>query len=67
MWPFRRYGLLWVIYIVVGLFVASNENYLDNVNTVREVISAILAVLLWPLVLVGVDFHVNLEAVVSLR
>jgi hypothetical protein len=66
MWPFRRYGLLSVIYLIVGLFVASNENYLDNVNTVREVFSAILAVLLWPLVLIGVDFHVDLDAVVRL-
>jgi hypothetical protein len=67
MWPFRRFGLLSVIYIIVGLFVASNENYLDNVNSVREVISAILAVLLWPLVLIGVDFHVSLDAVITLR
>jgi hypothetical protein len=56
-------GLGVSIYIIVGILVAAgvigNDNYLAHVNTFKEVIDAILAVILWPLVLLGVHFHVG--------
>jgi hypothetical protein len=58
-WPWN-YGLLWIIYVLVGFFVASNENYLDQVDTVEEFFSAVLAVFLWPLVVLGADLHLGL-------
>jgi hypothetical protein len=57
MWP--RSSLLSIIYLVVGIFVASNHDYLDNVDTLREILSAIFAVLLWPLILLGADLHLH--------
>jgi hypothetical protein len=54
-----RGNWLGLIYVVVGLFVASNEDYLGNVDNLRRTVSAVLAVLLWPLVLLGVDVHIN--------
>jgi hypothetical protein len=47
--------LIPVIYLVIGLLVASQHSYLSNLNTVNRVLSAILAVVLWPLVLLGVS------------
>ena len=54
-----RIGILGAIYLVVGVVIASNKNYLQDVNTVREIVSAILAIVLWPLVLIGVDLHIR--------
>jgi hypothetical protein len=51
--------LITIAYLIVGLIVAANENYLRNLDTVRRVISAILAIVLWPLVLLGVDLHIR--------
>ena len=56
---FRFRTLLTVAYLIAGLIVAANDNYLRNLDTVRQVISAILAIVLWPLVLLGVDLHIR--------
>jgi hypothetical protein len=55
----RRVPLLLLVYLVIGVVVAYSENYFDNVERTRQLISAILAVLLWPLVLVGFDVKVT--------
>jgi hypothetical protein len=51
--------LIAVVYLAIGLVVASNNNYLSNLNELSTIISALLAVLLWPLVLLGVDLHIG--------
>jgi hypothetical protein len=43
----------------VGVAVAAINDYFDNLNTVGRVISAILAVVLWPIVLLGFDITVR--------
>ena len=45
----------WIAYLVVGLIVAADRNYFDHLDNVDNVASAIFAVLLWPLLLLGVD------------
>jgi ABC-type anion transport system duplicated permease subunit len=55
----RRIPLVLIIYLVVGVVVAYAENYLDEVETTKQLLSALLAVLLWPLVLVGFDVKVT--------
>jgi hypothetical protein len=55
----RRIPLLFVVYIVIGVVVAYAEDYFDNVEKTKQLISAILAVLLWPLVLLGFDVKVT--------
>jgi hypothetical protein len=55
----RRTTLLFVVYLVIGVVVAYSENYLENVDRTKRLISAILAVALWPLVLVGFDVKVT--------
>ena len=58
--PRGRYpSLLGLIYIIVGVAIASSHHYFRSLDTVREVVSAVLAVLLWPLILLGIDLHIK--------
>ena len=50
---------LFVIYIIIGVIVAAGHHYFEHLDTVRPIASAVLAVLLWPLVLLGVSFHIK--------
>ncbi len=52
-----RLGLLPIIYLIVGVVVAVIQQYFVHLGTVNSIASAILAVLLWPLVLLGVNLH----------
>jgi hypothetical protein len=47
------------IYVVLGVVIANSHHYFANVNGVKGVISAVLAILLWPLVLAGVSVHIK--------
>jgi hypothetical protein len=55
----RLRTLITIAYLIVGLIVAANENYLRDLESARQIISAILAIVLWPLVLLGVDLHIR--------
>jgi hypothetical protein len=57
--PFGRPSLLGLIYLVVGIIVAANKDYLQNIETIERIVSALLAIVLWPLLFLGVDLHVN--------
>ena len=48
-----------VIYIVVGVLVASAQNYLGDIGSIAGLLNLFLAILLWPLVLLGVDFNLK--------
>ena len=52
-----RSNLLWIVYLIVGVVVAADDNYFKDVNKLLEVLEAALAVLLWPLLLFGVDIN----------
>ena len=51
--------LVFLVYIAVGVALAANRNYLDNLDTAKRLISALLAIVLWPLLLAGIDLHVS--------
>ena len=51
--------IILIVYLAVGLVIASSNNYLGNLNDLSAVVSALLAVLLWPLVLLGIDLHIG--------
>jgi len=44
-----------VVYLLIGVLIGSQHGYFTSLNTLPRVFSALLAVLLWPLVLVGVN------------
>ncbi len=50
----RRISLGFVIWIVIGLIVAANHGFLGRLNDLSGVLSAVLAVLAWPLVLLSI-------------
>lgn len=54
-----RIGIVGLVYLVVGLVVASNRDYLSGIDTLAEIVSALLAILLWPLLLLGVDVRID--------
>ncbi|MEJ7717859.1 MAG: hypothetical protein WKF31_07755 [Thermoleophilaceae bacterium] len=47
--------MLVLIYVIIGAFVAGTHDYFGSVSTIEGVGSALLAILLWPLVLLGVS------------
>ena len=51
--------LLFVVYIAIGVAVAASKDYLDNLDTAKRIGSAFLAILLWPLLYLGIDLHIN--------
>ena len=55
----RGISLLALIYVGVGVAIAANHDYFDNVGGWRGVLSAIFAIFLWPLVLLGIDLHIK--------
>ena len=50
---------LFVIYVVVGLVVANAHHYFVHLTGAKPILSAVIAVLLWPLVLFGVGLHIK--------
>jgi hypothetical protein len=54
----RRFSLLGLIYVLVGLYVAWADGYI-TVRLIKLVLSALLAIFLWPLVLLGVNLHIR--------
>lgn len=57
---FRRSpSLLVVLWLVVGLIVAANNGYLGAIKDLGSLISAVLAIVLWPLVLLGISLKIT--------
>ena len=54
----RRYSWLVIIWVIVGLVVAWTHSYI-TVYLLKLVLSALLAIFLWPLVLLGVSLHIH--------
>jgi hypothetical protein len=52
-------GLLIIAYVVIGAILAGTRGYFADVNTLETIVSAVLAILLWPLLLLGVNLHVQ--------
>lgn len=49
-----------VAYLVIGVIVASAQGYLGELGNLGEIVNLLLAVLLWPLLLLGVDFNLEI-------
>jgi hypothetical protein len=48
-----------VVYLVVGAVVAATHNYFEHIDGLKQLLSAVLAVVLWPLILLGINLHVH--------
>ncbi len=57
----RGVSLFFLIYLAVGVVVALTNGY-NTFTNVSEILSFIIAVLLWPAVVFGADLRVNVGA-----
>jgi hypothetical protein len=57
--PRFGFGLLFVIYVAIGAVVAYTHHYWSHLHTVNAFLSALLATLLWPLLLLGINLHIH--------
>lgn len=49
-----------IAYVVLGVIVASQHSYYANLDSVSQVLSAVVATALWPLLLLGASLHLSL-------
>jgi hypothetical protein len=54
----RNLSLVLAIYLLIGIVVAFDRNYITS-RLLKQLLSALLAIFLWFLVLLGVDLHVS--------
>jgi hypothetical protein len=54
----RNLSLVLAIYILIGIVVAYDRNYITS-RLLKQLLSALLAIFLWFLVLLDVDLHVS--------
>jgi hypothetical protein len=52
-------SVLLLIYLVVGGIVAATHHYWSQLHTFKQVISALIATIAWPLILLGVNLHIH--------
>ena len=52
--------IILVVYLVIGVLVAASQDYVGNISGIGDALNLILAVVLWPLLLVGVDFNIKI-------
>ena len=50
-------SVLLLVYLVAGGIVAATHHYWSHLNSIRQIISALVATILWPLILAGVNLH----------
>ncbi len=54
-----RSGIGTIIWLIIGAIVASAHHYFTHAGTLKPLVSALLAVLLWPLLLLGINLHIK--------
>ena len=56
-----RVGVSWLtmLYLIAGAIVAATHHYWSNLHTLKAIGSALLATVLWPLILLGVNLHIH--------
>jgi hypothetical protein len=51
--------VLSIAYLVIGVIVANSHHFFVHLNGIKPIVSAVLAVLLWPLILLGISLHIK--------
>ena len=52
-------SIVFLVYLVVGAIVAATHHYWSNLHTTKQIGSALLATVLWPLILLGINLHIH--------
>lgn len=58
-WLMKRYSIGAIIYFIIGIIMASNRGYLNDLGNIAHLLSAVIAIALWPLLLLGINLHIS--------
>ncbi|MEO6761568.1 MAG: hypothetical protein ABI220_04315 [Candidatus Saccharimonadales bacterium] len=56
----RQVSIGGIVYLIIGVIVAVNRAYFVDLTTLSHLLSAFVAVVLWPLLLFGANLHIVL-------
>jgi hypothetical protein len=48
-----------LVYLVAGGIISATHHYWSQLHNIKQILSALLATVLWPLILVGVNLHIH--------
>jgi hypothetical protein len=54
-----RIGLGGIIYLIIGVILASSHHYFTHASHLKPIVSALLAIALWPLLVFGINLHIH--------
>ena len=54
-----RIGIVGVLYLLIGVVVAASQDYLERLGQLKGILTALLGILLWPLLLLGLDVRIR--------
>lgn len=55
-------SLACIAYVIIGVIVASQHSYYAHLASLSQVLSAVVATTLWPLILLGANLHLSLRS-----
>lgn len=55
----RLWGILVLIYVLVGVLVAFSQDYFTGLRQVEDYLDAVIAILIWPVLLFGFDINIG--------
>lgn len=53
----KMHSIIGFVYMVAGVAVANGQGYFANLTTLPNILAAVLAVVLWPLLIMGINLH----------
>lgn len=54
-----RVSIFMLVYLVAGGIIAATHHYWSQLHNLKQIVSALLATVLWPLILLGVNLHIH--------
>jgi hypothetical protein len=54
-----RTGIGSIVWLIIGVIVAASHHYFAHAHALKPIISALLAIVLWPLLLLGISLHIK--------
>jgi hypothetical protein len=52
-------SVLLLVYLVAGGIISGTHHYWSQLHNIKQIVSALLATVLWPLLLLGVNLHIH--------
>jgi len=52
-------SVLLLVYLVAGGIVAATHHYWSQLHNIKQIVSALLGTVLWPLILIGINLHIH--------